>query len=48
MPLLEGKGVTKYFGWLAPVSNVDCNVEQCETLDEVYRLFPILKARQGH
>lgn len=31
MPLLEGKGVTKYFGGLAAVSNVDFNVEQGET-----------------
>ena len=30
MPLLEGKGVTKYFGGLAAVSNVDFNVEQGE------------------
>ena len=47
MPLLEGKGVTKYFGEQAAVSNVDFNVQQGETLDEVYRLFPILRARQG-
>jgi branched-chain amino acid transport system ATP-binding protein len=32
MPILEGKGVTKYFGGLAAVSNVDCNVEQGKTL----------------
>ncbi len=32
MPLLEGKGVTKYFGGLAAVSNVDFNVEQGEAL----------------
>ncbi len=30
MPLLEGKGVTKYFGGLAAVSNVDFGVEQGE------------------
>ena len=30
MPILEGKGVTKYFGGLAAVSNVDFNVEQGE------------------
>ncbi len=28
MPLLEGEGVTKYFGGLAAVSNVDFHVEQ--------------------
>jgi branched-chain amino acid transport system ATP-binding protein len=27
MPMLEGKGVTRYFGGLAAVSNVDFNVE---------------------
>jgi len=32
MPLLEGKGVTKYFGGLAAVLNVDFNVEQGEAL----------------
>jgi branched-chain amino acid transport system ATP-binding protein len=32
MPILEGKGVTKYFGGLAAVSNVDLNVEQGEAL----------------
>ena len=32
MPILEGKGVTKYFGGLAAVSNVDFNVEQGEVL----------------
>ena len=32
MPILEGKGVTKYFGGLAAVSNVDFNVGQGETL----------------
>jgi branched-chain amino acid transport system ATP-binding protein len=32
MPILEGKGVTKYFGGLAAVSNVDFNVEQGEAL----------------
>jgi branched-chain amino acid transport system ATP-binding protein len=32
MPILEGKGVTKYFGGLAAVSNVDFNVEQGEIL----------------
>ena len=31
MPILEGKGVTKYFGGLAAVSKVDFNVEQGET-----------------
>ena len=30
MPILEGKGVTKYFGGLAAVSNVDFDVEQGE------------------
>jgi branched-chain amino acid transport system ATP-binding protein len=30
MPILEGKGVTKYFGGLAAVSNVDFGVEQRE------------------
>ena len=30
MPILEGKGVTKYFGGLAAVSNVDFTVEQGE------------------
>jgi branched-chain amino acid transport system ATP-binding protein len=30
MPLLEGKGVTKYFGGLAAVLNVDFHVEQGE------------------
>jgi branched-chain amino acid transport system ATP-binding protein len=30
MPILEGKGVTKYFGGLAAVSNVDFSVEQRE------------------
>jgi len=32
MPILEGKGVTKYFGGLAAISNVDFNVEQGEAL----------------
>ena len=32
MPILEGKGVTKYFGGLAAVSNVDFNVQQGEAL----------------
>ena len=32
MPILEGKGVTKYFGGLAAVSNVDFKVEQGEAL----------------
>jgi len=32
MPILEGKGVTKYFGGLAAVSNVDFTVEQGEAL----------------
>jgi branched-chain amino acid transport system ATP-binding protein len=32
MPILEGKGVTKYFGGLAAVSNVDFTVEQGEVL----------------
>ncbi len=32
MPILEGKGVTKYFGGLAAVSNVDFKVEQGEVL----------------
>ena len=32
MPILEGKGVTKYFGGLAAVSKVDFNVEQGEAL----------------
>ena len=32
MPILEGKGVTKYFGGLAAVSNVDFYAEQGETL----------------
>jgi branched-chain amino acid transport system ATP-binding protein len=30
MPILEGKGVTKYFGGLAAVSHVDFNVEESE------------------
>ena len=32
MPILEGKGVTRYFGGLAAVSNVDFKVEQGEAL----------------
>jgi branched-chain amino acid transport system ATP-binding protein len=32
MPILEGKGVTKHFGGLAAVSNVDFSVEQGEAL----------------
>lgn len=32
MPILEGKGVTKHFGGLAAVSNVDFHVEQGEVL----------------
>ncbi|MBN1103852.1 MAG: ABC transporter ATP-binding protein [Deltaproteobacteria bacterium] len=32
MPILEGKGVTKYFGGLAAVSNVDFHVEQGEAV----------------
>jgi branched-chain amino acid transport system ATP-binding protein len=32
MPILEGEGVTKYFGGLAAVSNVDFNVEQGEVV----------------
>jgi len=32
MPILEGKGVTKYFGGLAAVSNVDFIVEEGEAL----------------
>jgi len=32
MPILEGQGVTKYFGGLAAVSNVDFQVEQGEIL----------------
>jgi branched-chain amino acid transport system ATP-binding protein len=32
MPILEGKGVTKYFGGLAAVFNVDFDVEQGEVL----------------
>lgn len=32
MPILEGKGVTRYFGGLAAVSNVDFKVEQGEIL----------------
>jgi branched-chain amino acid transport system ATP-binding protein len=32
MPILEGKGVTKYFGGLAAVSNVDFYVKQGEAL----------------
>jgi len=32
MPILEGKGVTKHFGGLAAVSNLDFNVEQGEAL----------------
>ena len=32
MPILEGKGVSKYFGGLAAVSNVDFHVEQGEVL----------------
>jgi len=30
MPILEGEGVTKYFGGLAAVSDVDFHVEQGE------------------
>jgi branched-chain amino acid transport system ATP-binding protein len=30
MPILEGKGVTKYFGGLAAVSNVDFHIDQGE------------------
>jgi branched-chain amino acid transport system ATP-binding protein len=32
MPILEGKGVTKYFGGLAAVSDVEFHVEQGEAL----------------
>jgi branched-chain amino acid transport system ATP-binding protein len=32
MPILEGKGVTKYFGGLVAVSNVDFHVKQGEAL----------------
>lgn len=32
MPILEGKGVSKYFGGLAAVSNVDFQVEQGEIM----------------
>ena len=32
MPILEGKGLTKYFGGLAAVSNVDFHVSQGEAL----------------
>jgi branched-chain amino acid transport system ATP-binding protein len=32
MPILEGEGLTKYFGGLAAVSNVDFHVEQGEVL----------------
>ncbi len=32
MPLLEGKGLSKYFGGLAAVSNVDFHVDQGEAL----------------
>jgi branched-chain amino acid transport system ATP-binding protein len=32
MPILEGKGVTRYFGGLAAVFNVDFHVEQGEVL----------------
>jgi branched-chain amino acid transport system ATP-binding protein len=32
MPILEGTGVTKYFGGLAAVSNLDFSVEQGEVL----------------
>ncbi|MFH1123343.1 MAG: ABC transporter ATP-binding protein [Pseudomonadota bacterium] len=32
MPILEGQGVTKYFGGLAAVSNVDFSVEQGQTV----------------
>ena len=32
MPILEGEGVTKYFGGLAAVFNVDFHVEQGEAL----------------
>jgi branched-chain amino acid transport system ATP-binding protein len=32
MPILEGKGVSKYFGGLAAVSNVDFNAKQGEVL----------------
>ena len=41
MPILEGKGVTKYFGGLAAVFNVDFDVEQGEVLvteDDVYQV----------
>jgi len=30
MPILEGQGVTKYFGGLAAVSNVDFHIDQGE------------------
>ena len=30
MPILEGQGVTKYFGGLAAVSNVDFYIDQGE------------------
>lgn len=32
MPMLEGRGVTRYFGGLAAVSNVDFHVEEGEVL----------------
>jgi branched-chain amino acid transport system ATP-binding protein len=32
MPILEGQGVTKYFGGLAAVSNVDFHIDQGEIL----------------
>jgi len=32
MPILEGKGITKYFGGLAAISNVDFHVKQGEAL----------------
>jgi branched-chain amino acid transport system ATP-binding protein len=32
MPILEGKGVTKYFGGLVAISNVDFHVKQGEAL----------------
>ena len=32
MPILEGQGVTKYFGGLAAVSDVDFHVDQGEIL----------------
>ena len=35
MPILEGQGVTKYFGGLAAVSSVDFHVDQLNKVSSV-------------